>query len=112
MPRTALTPQSITRSALTPTYSAGDAANGHQFVNGGTEFLIVKTGGTGTTVTVKVPKTVDGQTVADRSYVLGTSQERHIGPFPVDIYNQADGNVYVDLTSATTVTLGAFRTSS
>jgi len=109
MPRTAITPQQISRSALTPTYAAGDSANGHSYPNGGSEFLHVKTGGTGTTVTVKNPTTVDGLTVPDRTYVLGTNTERMIGPFPPNLYNQADGNVYVDLSSATTVTLAVFR---
>ncbi len=108
MARTALTPQQISRSMLTPTYSNGDAANGHQYVNSGTEFLIVKTTGTGATLTVKNPQSVDGQAVADRTYALPSTGERHIGPFPT-YYNQPDGNVYIDLSSATGLTLGVFR---
>jgi hypothetical protein len=110
MARTALTPQQISRSMLTPAYSAGDAANGHAYTNSGQEFLIVKTTGTGATLTVKNPQVIDGQTVADRTYVLPATGERQIGPFPV-YYNQADGNVYIDLSSATGLTLGVFRST-
>jgi hypothetical protein len=111
MPRTAITPQQVTRAAITPTYGAGDAVNGHQYLNGGSEFIHVKTGATGTTVTVNIPKTVDGQAVTNKTYVLGTNTERMIGPFPPDTYNQADGNVYIDLSSAATVTLAVIRGS-
>jgi hypothetical protein len=55
--------QQVSRSAITPTYAAGDAVNGHALANSGSEFLHVKTVGTGTTVTVQIPSTVDGQAV-------------------------------------------------
>lgn len=109
MARTAIAIQQISRAAITPTYAAGDAANGHALPNSGTEFIHVKTVGTGTTVTVSIPATVDGQAVSSKTYVLGTNTERMIGPFPPSIYNQPDSNVYIDLTSATSVTLAAFR---
>lgn len=109
MPRTAVSVQQVSRTAITPTYAAGDSANGHSLLNSGAEFLHVKTGATGTTVTVQIPSTVDGQAVTNKTYVIGTTTERMIGPFPPGIYNQADGNVYIDLSSSATVTLAAFR---
>lgn len=108
MPRTAVTAQQVTRSALTPAYVTPDAA-GSSFANSGQEMLHVKTGGTGATVTIPIPSTVDGQAVASKSYVLGTNTERMIGPFPPGTYNQADGSVYVDYSSITTVTVAVIR---
>lgn len=106
--RTALAVQQISRSPLTPAYAAANV-DGHSLPNTGREFFHVKTGGTGTTVTVVTPGTVDGQAVADKDYVIGTSAERMIGPFPREVYNQPDGSVHINFSSVATVTCGAFR---
>jgi hypothetical protein len=110
MARAALTVQQISRSALTPTYTAANASGGNSIPNNdGQIFVIVKTGGTGCVVTAQTPGTVDGLAVADRTWTIGTSAERHIGPFPPNVYNQADGSVYLDFDSVTSVTLSAER---
>jgi hypothetical protein len=110
MARTALTVQQITRSALTPTYTAANASGGNSIPNNdGQILLIVKTVGTGCVVTVDTPGTVDGNAIANKTYTLGTNAERHIGPFPPNVYNQADGSVYLDFDSVTSVTLSAER---
>lgn len=108
MARTALTVQQISRAGLTPTYASANV-DGHSIPADGEAFVHVKTGGTGATVTVPVPKTIDGQAVASKSYVLGTNTERMIGPFPADPYAQAGGEVNIDFSSVTTVTCAAFR---
>jgi len=108
MPRTALIVQQIVRAGLTPSYVTPDVA-GSSFPNGGTEVLHVKTGGTGTTVTIQTPNNVDGLAIADRSIVLGTNTERLIGPFPRNVYNQGAEEVFVDYSSITTVTVAALR---
>jgi hypothetical protein len=106
--RTSLTVQNVVRSGLTPSYSAANV-DGHGIPNSGAEFLHVKTGGTGTTVTIPIPGTVDGQAVASKTVVLGTSTERMIGPFPPGTYNQASGEVHIDFSSVTTVTVAAIK---
>jgi hypothetical protein len=104
-----LTVQQINRSGLTPTYS-GVNADGHALPNAGQEFVHIKTGGTSCTVTVHTPGTVDGQTIADRTIVIGTNAERFIGPFPPAVYNQiGGGDVYLDFTASTSVIIAAFR---
>lgn len=108
MPRTALSVQQVSRAAITPSYVTPDVA-GSSILNTGSEMFHVKTGGTGATVTVPIPVLVDGKAVASQSYVLGTNTERMIGPFPPAIYNQADGSVYIDYSSITTVTAAAFK---
>ena len=111
MARTALTVQTISRSGITPTYSAANV-DGHSIPADGIAFVHVKTVGTGCTVSVPVPKTVDGQAVTSRSYVIGTNSERMIGPFKSDPYGQADGTVSIDFSAVTAVTIGAFRNDS
>lgn len=108
MARTALTIQQIVRAGLTPSYGAANV-DGHALANGGQEFIHVKTVGTGCTVTIQTPGLVDGQAVADRTIVLGTNTERMIGPFPPNIYNQASGEVYIDFSAVTAVTIAAVR---
>lgn len=110
MARTALTVQQVTRSGLTPSYGAANV-DGHSVGNAGTEVLHVKTGGTGCTVTILIPGKVDGQTVPGKAIVIGTSSERLIGPFPPSIYNQASGEIYVDFSAVTSVTIAALRAS-
>lgn len=111
MARTALTVQQVRRSGLTPSYGAANV-DGHSVPNDGQTVIHVKTGGTGCTVNLKIPGTVDGQAVADKQIVIGTSAERFIGPFPPQTYNQSDGSVHVDFSSVTTVTIAAIRPSS
>ncbi len=108
MARTALTVQQITRAGLTPSYSAANV-DGHSIANNGTEFLHVKTGSTGCTVTVKTPGQVDGLDIAERTVVIGTSSERMIGPFPRGTYNQPGEEVHVDFSAVTQVTVAAIR---
>jgi hypothetical protein len=74
-------------------------------------FLYVKNAsGSPITVTIDTPGLVDGLAIANLTVsVPATTGERMIGPFPPGIYNQADGNVYVDWSSVTSVTAGVFR---
>lgn len=106
--RTALAIQQVSRSGLTPAYAAANV-DGHSLPNGGSEFVHVKTGGTACTVTVQTPGNVDGQAVADRTIVIGTTSERMIGPFPPSIYNQGASEVFLDFSAVASVTIGAFR---
>jgi hypothetical protein len=110
MARTALTVQQVTRAGLTPSYGAANV-DGHSLPNGGKELLHIKTGGTSCNVTIQTPGSVDGQAIGDRVIAIGTSSERIIGPFPPDIYNQTSGEVYIDFSAVTAVTIAALRPS-
>lgn len=111
MARTALTVQNIALAGLTPAYSAGDAVNFHEFINDGNTMLQVKnTGGGACTVTIYTPAKVAGVDIADITVVVGaTTGDKMIGPFPTHVFNQSGGLVNVDISTATGVTLGAFR---
>ena len=111
MARTEITPQQIVRTGLASALATPDLANGNQFVNDGQCFLYVKNAsGSPITVTIDTPGTVDGLAIANLTVsVPATTGERMIGPFPPGIYGQADGKVYVDWSSVTSVTAGVFR---
>jgi len=75
-----------------PTMNA--AANGDQIANALGGVLIVRTGGTGTTITINTPGTLpNGDAYPDKAIVLGTSAERWIPLGPEYI----DGSGYADL---------------
>lgn len=111
MARTALAVQQARRSGLTPAYTAANV-DGHSIPNDGQTVLHVKTVGTAANVSLKIPGTVDGQSVTDKVIALGTNTERIIGPFPPGTYNQPDGSVNVDFSAVTAVTVAALRLGS
>lgn len=112
MARTALTLQSIVRTGLSPAYT-GANADGHSVTNEGKKTLVhVKNGGgSSINVTIQTPNTVDSLAVSDRVVSVPSGEERMIGPFPVETYNQSDGTIYVDFSAVTSVTVAAFKVS-
>lgn len=110
MARTNIAVQVIDRSGLSPSYAAADGVDQNAFVNNGETFLHVKNGGASPiTATFQTPGLVDGLAVADLVVSVPNAEERMIGPFPTAIYNQGVGVVHVDWSSATSVTVAAFR---
>ncbi len=111
MPATPLTPVSLARTSasgydITVAMTAVDQANGMSFANDGRTLLRVKTAGTATTVGVTFPNTVDGQTVAARTYVMPATGDRIFGPFPPETYGAV---VTLTFTSGTAATVAAIQ---
>ncbi len=77
--------------------------------DGGTFIHILNGGGSDDTVTVITNKTVGGLAVADQTIVVTAGEERLIGPFPPDIYNNADGQIQWTHSFITTVTHAALH---
>jgi hypothetical protein len=62
------------------------------------------------TVTLKIPKTLDGQAVVSGGRdvtVIATTGDVLMGPFTQD-YLQSDGTIHVDFSAVTSVTCAAF----
>jgi len=109
MARTEMNHQQIVRTGLEQTYAAAHA-DGNKFSNDGRMFLHVKNGaGAPITVTIQTPGQVDGLAIADQVVTVTNGEERMIGPFPPNIYNQDDRMVYVDYSSVTSVTAAVLR---
>jgi hypothetical protein len=104
----AMTSQQINANpGLTPAFTTPTVSD--TFVADDRTFLVVKTGGTGTTVGIATPDSGIFAT-ADYSQVLGTSAERWIGPMTLASFaNPTTGQVTVTYSSITTVTTGLFR---
>lgn len=117
MARTELSLQTTSRDGLNPSYSAGDAANGHSFDNASEKVILhVKNGGASpVVVTVLTGATIDGISLADKTINVPVGEERVIGPFPDNLYSQEDTDneideaVLVDLDQDSSVTLAAIK---
>jgi len=84
-------------------------ADGNTFQNTGYEFQYIQTSGTGTTLTIAVQATLDGQAVANKTVTLASTAEKLVGPFPTDKYNDANGNVVLTYSSVTGVTASVMQ---
>lgn len=111
MARTAITVQVIDPAGLSATYASGDATNDHEFANDGKTFLHVKnTGGSAVNVTINTQLNCSqGYSHDEGGSVPATTGDEMFGPFAVNRFNDANGNVLVDLDTDSGITLRAFR---
>jgi hypothetical protein len=104
-----LTVQSITRSGLKPSYVVA-SGTGDQFSNAGKAFLHVKNADTvAHTVTVasQVAQPPPGTAAADIAVTVPAGEDRMIGPFPPNAFNDADKFVQATYDAVTGVTVAA-----
>lgn len=117
MPRTSLTVQEPTRTAIvTPTSNAVDQPNGNRFVNDGKIVMRVVNGSGGDlTVTIATPEVYDTDiAIPSRTYVIPNAGIRYIGPFPSKYNATVDdvqNSVAVDWSSGTSVVCELIRVS-
>jgi hypothetical protein len=103
-----LTPQAISPAGTTVTLSAPNASD---TVNVDTGLIYwIKTGGTGTTVTIAIPGTspLSGVANADTSLAIGTSTERMFYLNPA--YADSSGVITITTSSQATCTCAVIRT--
>jgi len=109
--RQQLSAQPFTKTALlNPTYGSLSGVTGISFPWTGKEVVAVINGSTASTATVNLGVTVEGQAVTPFSVVLPTSNTtpQFLGPFSSH-FVQSDGNVYIDLSSITGVTVAVLQ---
>lgn len=107
-----VTVQEITRAGLTPAYTGSLSTSDTYLIpnDGKTYIHVKKTGANNCTVTVATQNTVDGLAITDLTVtVVATTGDKKIGPFPRDIYNNADGEIAVTFSEVTGLSFGAFR---
>jgi hypothetical protein len=105
----ALTVNQISATGLTDALVAA-AGGGDTFVNDGRTFLEVLNGSGGSiNVTFTTPALVQGIAVSDPVVAVGAGVRKKIGPFPTELFNDANGAVGVAYSAVTTVTVGAFK---
>jgi hypothetical protein len=87
------------------TYTAGDAANDHQFANNGRELLLVKNG-SGGGIAISIPRVANYRTTevtTASGATVGATKEQVFGPFDPAVFNQSGGVVHVDITTDTSL---------
>ncbi|MEV4939542.1 hypothetical protein [Streptomyces zaomyceticus] len=87
------------RTGVALTTTPGNATDNHSMTNDGRTVILVKnTGATvARTVTFKISKKVDGQTVASRTASLVAGEQKLFGPFGTDEYG---GVMQIDVDNA------------
>lgn len=109
MVATELTVSPIVRTGLVLTAAAANA-EGNFFHNDGKTFLYAKNAHTADWIlTFDTPGTVDGLAVAQRAITVADGTEVLIGPFPTNIYNDANSRVQVTYDGITALTVKALR---
>ena len=102
MPRQNIPVTRLTAAGADPAEITPVAADDLSFINDGQTFLEIRNqGAAADTVTIITPATVEGLAVADVAItVANDATPAHAGPFPPAIFNQPDGTVHVDVTTA------------
>jgi hypothetical protein len=109
---TLLTTQSISRTGVTPAYTAVTASD--TFTPGAQTFIHVKNGGGSpdTCVVQVLSGDPPGLTISDNSVSVTNAQERMIGPFPSQFFaDPTTGLATVTHSFTTSVTSGVFNLS-
>jgi hypothetical protein len=105
-----LTVQQIAKLGLLQSLAAA-AGGGDAFANDGqrTFFKVTNADGTPTNVTFVTQKTVETFAVGDNVVAVANATTQLIGPFPAEIYNDANGLVQVTYSKVTSLTVNPFR---
>ena len=101
MARIELTVYDITRTgkSLNDFDVAITAATGAQYRNSGREWVrLLNLSGVSATLTVPIPRTVDGAAVASKTWTIVNNDYFYLPPFPTDSYNYPNEKVYLDTT--------------
>jgi hypothetical protein len=110
MARVSLARQQLADTGLIAAYSPA-AAEGHKVENDGRVFLhVLNYSEEDITVTILSGYVKAGLKLADRIVEVCAGEEKFIGPFAPDIYNQSDGGagqIYVDYSAVDGVTVAA-----
>ena len=90
---------------------AAVAANNAEFANDGRTILCVLCASDATTITFITQGTVDGNAIADpiMTVTIDAAEVSMFGPFPPGIYNNDEGDIELDISQDTGVTLNPFR---
>ena len=100
-----LSVQTVSLGGLTPSYVAA-AAGGDEFPNSGREFIHAKNG-----ATVSQTVTVDSQAACNQGFdhdaavAIPAGEERMIGPFPKNRFDDATGKVQITYSAVASLTV-------
>lgn len=104
----ALTPISVVATGIAvPVSTAASASD--TFANDGNTLLIAKTSGTPSNLTIKSQKPCDQGTTHDVVVALAATEQKVIGKFSKERFNDANGLVTVESSSQTGLTYSVIK---
>lgn len=108
MARESLSTERITIDGVVPTFTAA-VADGHQVPWSERMHIRVDNADTADkTITIQTPKQIGGLDLAEKTVTVAAGTEATIGPFlDESTYRQSDGDVYIDYSGTTSVTIAA-----
>ena len=108
MARVTLTPSILSVNGVVFSPVAAET-DGNAFPNTGNQLFYIKNGSGGNVVvTIQTPLTVVGLAVAEATRTLATTEEYVFGVFPTHVFNQSNGEVWIDYDIVTSVTIQVF----
>ena|SRR5437016_2377135 len=115
MPRVSIPVTAPNRAGVAqPVQTDADHTNNMQLASndGHTILEIASTDASPQTVTFEIPNLlVDGQAVAPKPVVVGAGNTVVCGPWPTNIYNQAGGELFIDVPVSTTLKFRAYTSA-
>lgn len=109
----ALATQQLTRTGAAPTYTGSlSTSNTYYSKNNGNTFIHMKKSGAGDAVpTLQTPISVDGNAVAEKTLttVPATTGDIMAGPFPPEVYNDANGDIRYSFDNITGLTVAVIQ---
>lgn len=106
-----LTVQAVDLDGLKPSYGVC-ASGGDEFVNSGKDFIHVKNGDASPhTVTVDSQQACNQGFDHDAAVAIPAGEERMIGPFSKDRFNDSEEKVQISYDAVTSMTIAAIRVS-
>lgn len=106
--------EKVSRTGLAATYHADltvSGSNTYLIRNPGNVILHFKKSGAGAcVVSITTPNAVDGLAIPSKTVTVpATTGDRFIGPFPPDIYNDANGDLEFGVDEVTGLTLAVLQ---
>jgi hypothetical protein len=87
------------------TLTAADEANENFFVNNGKTRLFIKNGHSGSQDVVCIPVPDPWNRSTNKTVSTAAGKESWVGPFPPELWNQADGTMNLDIITGTNLEL-------
>jgi len=107
----ALTAEQVSKSGTIATYTSVALANTYTVANDGRTMLHFKKSGAGDCViTVVTPGTIQGMAVADLTVTVpATTGDKFVGPFPMSLFNDANGLLQFTASDTAGLTVAVLR---
>ena len=83
-------------------FAAVDVTNGMQFINDGRSIMVVKAGAAGAGASTVLGVQDSNRRTGNAVLTLANDEIGYIGSFPLDLFGQAGGKVFVDFAVADT----------